>query len=195
MSQPVFHETLVVKHHLYFRKCQISSPSTANTKVVILQSRLQGGQWDLSDVHPEHSCYTGAVKWYAQQPIPLPLSFPDERNGCWMQQAGGDLSKGTRWQRKEAAKPFLCMKTRNRLCNFFYGHCKNTQSLTFYFDPVGPTKTILRQVGCMDLSSLYSFSWQLDQPRTWISNSVIISTSFIPTECWQIKDAIKTLLS
>lgn len=39
-----------------------------------------------------------------------------------------------------------------------------------------------RRVACIDISSLDSFCRQLDQPRTGLSNSAIISTAFIPTE-------------
>lgn len=111
VSQPVFRETFVAKHHLYLRKCQTPSPSTANIQVVILQSRLQGGPWGLSDVHPEHSCYTEAVKRYHQQPTPLPLSFLVESNGCWVQQTGGDTwVKGHDGREKKQRSPFCAWR-------------------------------------------------------------------------------------
>lgn len=44
-----------------------------------------------------------------------------------------------------------------------------------------------RQAGCIDTSSLDYFARQLDQLRTGLSNSAIISTSFIPAEACQIK--------
>lgn len=44
-----------------------------------------------------------------------------------------------------------------------------------------------RRAGCIDTSSLDFFARQLDQLRTGLSNSVIISTSFIPAEACQIK--------